>query len=98
LPGRDGYEICRRLKREPATRLTPVVLVTGLAERHERLTGDLDSAASIIMTLAVMIEARDGLTEGHSHRMANYATALGRRLGLSEDDLQALHRGGFRTG
>jgi putative two-component system response regulator len=128
LPGLDGYEICRRLKREPATRLTPVVLVTGLAERQERLTGveagaedfltkpvdpqelltrvrslvrmkrytdDLDSAASIIMTLAVMIEARDGLTEGHCHRMANSATALGRRLGLGEDDLQALHRGGF---
>src|SRR6185436_16575051 len=49
----------------------------------------------IVMTLAVMIEARDGYTEGHCHRMANYAAALGRRLGLPEEDLQALHRGGF---
>jgi putative two-component system response regulator len=63
--------------------------------RVKRYTDDLDSAASIIETLADMIEARDGYTQGHCHRMANYATALGRRLGLSEDDLQALQRGGF---
>ena len=42
-----------------------------------------------------MIEVRDGYTEGHCHRMANYATALGRALGLGTSDLQALHRGGF---
>jgi putative two-component system response regulator len=47
------------------------------------------------MTLAVMIEARDGHTEGHCHRLANYATALGRRLGLEDEQLHALHRGGF---
>ncbi|MGH9370347.1 MAG: HD domain-containing phosphohydrolase [Vicinamibacterales bacterium] len=63
--------------------------------RMKRYTDDLDSAASILMSLAVLIEQRDGHTEGHCHRMANYATALGRRLGLGEDDLQALHRGGF---
>src|SRR5690606_1627385 len=56
---------------------------------------DLDSAASILMSLAVLIERRDGNTEGHCLRMANYATALGRRLQLGEDDIQALRRGGF---
>lgn len=39
-------------------------------------------AASIVTTLAVMIEARDGFMEGHCHRMANYATAIGRRRGV----------------
>ena len=47
------------------------------------------------MAMALLIEARDGNTEGHCHRMANYATALGRALNLGEEDLQALHRGGF---
>jgi cyclic di-GMP phosphodiesterase len=61
----------------------------------KRYTDDLDSAASIIETLAEMIEARDGYTHGHCHRMANYATALGRKLGAGEEDLQALQRGGF---
>jgi len=63
--------------------------------RIKRYTDDLDSAASIIIAMALLIEARDGNTEGHCHRMANYATALGRALRLGEEDLQALHRGGF---
>lgn len=63
--------------------------------RMKRYTDDLDSAAAILMSLAVLIERRDGCTEGHCYRMANYATALGRHLRLGEDDLQALHRGGF---
>jgi putative two-component system response regulator len=63
--------------------------------RIKRYTDDLDSAASIIMAMAVMVEARDGHSEGHCHRMANYATAFGRQLGLGHEDLQTLHRGGF---
>lgn len=63
--------------------------------RMKRYTDDLDSAASLIIAMALLIEARDGNTEGHCHRMANYATALGRALNLGEDALQALHRGGF---
>jgi len=128
LPGGNGFTICQHLKQDVATRLTPVILVTGMTDRESRIRGrqagaddflpkpvdpqellarvsslarlkrytdDLDSAASIITTLATMIEARDGYTEGHCHRMANYATAVGRALGLGAVDLQALHRGGF---
>jgi len=128
IPGLDGFDVCRRLKREPATRLTPVLLMTALSAKEHRIEGleagadevfaspidteelltrvraltrvkrytdDLDAAASIVMTLALIIESRDGHTEGHCHRMANYATALGRSLELSRNDLQALHRGGF---
>lgn len=128
LPELDGFEVCRRLKRDAATRLTPIVFVTGLHERDDRIEGiaagaddflskpvdahellarvrslvrmkqytdDLDSASSIIMTLATMIESRDGQAEGHCYRMANYATSLGRALQLPDDDLRTLHRGGF---
>ncbi len=75
--------------------LQELIARVAAAAKLKRYTDDLDSAASIVMTLAVMIEARDGMTEGHCHRMANYATAIGRALGLCPDDLQALHRGGF---
>jgi putative two-component system response regulator len=128
LPGGSGFTVCERLKQDAATRLIPVILVTGLTDRESRITGrqagaddfltkpidaaelltrvgslarlkrytdDLDSAAAIITTIATMIEARDGYAEGHGHRMANYATAVGRALGLGPTDLQALHRGGF---
>ncbi|OFW00433.1 MAG: hypothetical protein A3I61_04835 [Acidobacteria bacterium RIFCSPLOWO2_02_FULL_68_18] len=39
MPGMDGIEVCRRLKAEPDTRLTPVVLVTGLSELQDRIKG-----------------------------------------------------------
>lgn len=39
LPGRSGIELCRELKEAPSTRLIPVILVTGLAERDARLRG-----------------------------------------------------------
>jgi putative two-component system response regulator len=63
--------------------------------RMKQYTDDLDSASSIIMTLASMIEARDGYSAGHCHRMANYALTLGRALRVSEAELQVLYRGGF---
>jgi putative two-component system response regulator len=128
MPDVDGFELCRRLKNQTATRLTPVIMVTSLSERERRIEGadvgaddyltkpvdagellarvrslvrlkrytdDLDSASSILMALAVMIDARIGHTEGHCHRVANRAVAVGRRFGLNDDDLQALKRGGF---
>jgi putative two-component system response regulator len=39
LPGLGGLEVCRRLKDDPATRLTPVVLVTGQAGLSDRIRG-----------------------------------------------------------
>jgi putative two-component system response regulator len=128
LPGLDGFEVCRRLKADPATHLIPVVLVTSLDERENRLRGiragandfltkpidvqevrartqslvrlkrctdDLESAESLILDLALTIEARGAYTEGHCSRLARYATALGQQLHLGPDDLNALHRGGF---
>lgn len=128
LPGMNGIEVCRVLKRAPATRLIPVVLVTGMGHRSERLAGidagaddfiekpfdleqlrarirsltrlkrftdDLDSAESVIMSLALTVEARDPYTEGHCERLSTYAVALGSALGLSDDDVAALGRGGY---
>lgn len=39
MPGMDGIEVCRRLKSDPAMRLTPVVLVTGLSDLSDRIKG-----------------------------------------------------------
>src|SRR3990170_5336999 len=39
IPGMNGFDLCRRLKQDPATRLLPVVLVTGNDEREKRIEG-----------------------------------------------------------
>jgi len=49
MPGMDGFEVCRRLKGDAATRHIPVVLVTALDGRRDRLTG-LDAGADDFLT------------------------------------------------
>jgi putative two-component system response regulator len=39
MPGMDGFEVCRQIKSTPETRLTPVVLITGLSATEDRIKG-----------------------------------------------------------
>ena len=39
MPGMDGYEVCRRLKDDAATKTIPVVFVTGLTNEEEQARG-----------------------------------------------------------
>ncbi len=39
MPGMNGFEVCRHIKATPETRLTPVVLITGLTETEDRIAG-----------------------------------------------------------
>jgi putative two-component system response regulator len=63
--------------------------------RVQRHTDTLDSADSIILGLGLTIEARDSGTRGHCERIADYASALGRHLGLDATQCATLHKGGF---
>jgi two-component system cell cycle response regulator len=49
MPGMDGFAVCRRLKDDPATRHIPVVLVTALDGRSDRIEG-LEAGADEFLT------------------------------------------------
>lgn len=61
--------------------------------RVKQLTDELESTESIMTMLGHIVEARDPYTEGHCQRLAEYAVALGRALGLDATDLDTLSRG-----
>lgn len=128
MPNVNGIEFCRRVKGDAGTRLVPFILITGLADRANRIAGieagaddflgkpfdsqelkarvrsllrlkrytdELDSAESVILSLALTVEARDGYTHGHCQRLAAYARLIGGRIGASDDQLAALTCGGY---
>src|ERR687896_1939136 len=39
LPGMSGTELCRRLRREPATRRTPIIMLTARTSESDRVAG-----------------------------------------------------------
>ncbi len=49
MPGMDGFQVCRRLKDDPETRHLPVVLVTALDGRGDRIAG-LEAGADEFLT------------------------------------------------
>jgi putative two-component system response regulator len=63
--------------------------------RLKRFTDDLDSAQSVILSLALTVEARDPYTVGHCERLAAYAAGVGQALALPGDEIVTLRRGGY---
>jgi len=65
------------------------------ALRLKELYNTLDSAEHVIFSLATAVEAKDSFTEQHTQRVGESARLLGERLGLSEQTLDVLYRGGI---
>jgi putative two-component system response regulator len=128
MPKVTGFQVCQEMKSNPATRLTPVVLVTGLTSEEDRIQGlicgaddflskpiskqellarvqsllrlkkftdELDNAETVLLSLALSIEAKDPYTEGHCDRLSKYSVRVAETLGLPEHLRVALRRGGL---
>jgi len=61
----------------------------------KEFTDELETADSVLCTLGLSVESRDPYTEGHCERLATNASNLGRYLGLDEESVVALRRGGY---
>ncbi len=61
----------------------------------KEFTDELETAESVLCTLALSVESRDPYTEGHCERLAVNASDLGRHLGLDHESVVALRRGGY---
>ena len=49
MPGMDGFEVCRRVKGNPATAHIPIIMVTALDQPKDRVTG-LEAGADDFLT------------------------------------------------
>ncbi len=55
LPGKSGYDICRELKDDPETKLIPVIMITGLTDREDRIRG-IDAGADEFLNKPIFPE------------------------------------------
>jgi len=62
--------------------------------RIKSLTDSLESAETVIFSLANAIEAKDHYTRGHIERVSALAVSLGEYIGVSSENLSSLKKGG----
>jgi putative two-component system response regulator len=55
MPGKSGYELCHDLKEDPATRLIPFVLITGLTDSADKVRG-IEAGADDFLNKPVLAE------------------------------------------
>jgi len=79
---------------KPVDRVELVARVRS-ALRLKAVYDTLDGAENVIFALAAAVEAKDPFTENHTQRVADSARHIGVRLGLSELQVDTLHRGGL---
>jgi DNA-binding response OmpR family regulator len=91
LPGMSGIELCRRLRQEPATRKTPVIILTARDSESERVAG-LELGADDYVTKPfsvreLMARVRAVLRRSEEAVASNYRDE---RLQIHLDDMRVL--------
>ena len=89
LPGMSGTELCRRLRREPATRRTPIIMLTARTSEADRVAGlDLGADDYISKPFSVrelMARVRAVLRRADETATARYED---NRISIDFDDMR----------
>src|SRR5207248_3736065 len=101
MPKPDGMEVCRRLKRDSATAAVPVLLVTSLVDRRDRISGIQAGANDFLTkpidTQEVALRVRNEIRTKHLYdRLAENYRQL-RSLEALRDDLMRMIVHDLRT-
>ena len=101
MPGMDGFETCRRLKADPVTRHIPVVLVTALDGREDKIKG-LEAGADDFVTkpiddVILFARVRSLLRLKSVVDELREREESGRRLGVDTDGAGRLRGSGGRV-
>lgn len=70
LPGMSGIEICRRLRQEPSTKRTPIVMVTARAfasDHASALEAGADAYITKPFSVSQVIDRVEALLEGETN-------------------------------
>jgi DNA-binding NarL/FixJ family response regulator len=94
MPGMDGFEACRRMKRNPALAAVPIVFMTGLTESEDVVrgleAGGVDYVTKPLQLAEVVARIRVHLTGARRTRSAQAALDTAGRYLLATDTEGAL--------
>jgi DNA-binding response OmpR family regulator len=94
LPGMSGIELCRRLRREPQTRRTPIIMLTARTSEGERVAG-LELGADDYVTKPFSVRELVARLRAVLRRAGDAATARyeDEKLQVHFDDMHAVCEG-----
>ncbi|MCA1621723.1 MAG: response regulator transcription factor [Acidobacteria bacterium] len=94
LPGMSGIELCRRLRREPSTRRTPIIMLTARGSESERVAG-LELGADDYVTKPFSVRELAARVKAVLRRSEESATASyeDEKLRVHFDDMHVLCEG-----
>jgi len=103
MPGMNGYEVCRRLRDDPATRFLPVVMVTSSdsevrinaleAEADDFITKPFDQQELLARVRSlVRIKQYHDTIESQAAELAEWNRTLEARVGEQVDELEQMSR------
>jgi len=104
MPGMDGYEVCQRIRNNPATAILPVIMITALDPSAERIKG-LEAGADDFLSKPVnlgellarvrsllRVKTLFDTVQAQKAELENWSKTLEQRVRLQVDELERLAR------